>query len=49
MMQGQEKAFIKIVPGAKGEAHQILEAGHFIQEDKGPELAQLMLAFFQQS
>ncbi len=27
------------VPGAKGQPHDRIHAGHFIQEDQGPELA----------
>jgi len=47
--KGGEKAFQKLVPGARGQAHQIItQAGHFLQEDKGEEIAQLVLAFIEQ-
>jgi len=46
IMIGAEKAFQKIVPGAKEQNHKILNAGHFIQEEKGVELAELILEFY---
>ena len=46
IMLGAEKGFQKLVPGAKGQKHQLLHAGHFIQEEKGEELAELMIAFY---
>jgi len=46
IMEGAEKAFQKLVPGAKGQNHTILNAGHFIQEEKGEELAQLIIEFY---
>lgn len=45
IMKGAEKAFQKLVPGAKGQNHKILNAGHFIQEEKGEELAELIIEF----
>jgi haloalkane dehalogenase len=34
------------VPGAQGQPHTIIrQAGHFLQEDKGPEVAQAIAAF----
>ena len=49
IMKGVEKIFISIIPGAKGQAHEIIpEAGHFIQEDQGELLAQKMLQFIQE-
>lgn len=46
--KGGEQIFQKLVPGAKGQAHQIIEnAGHFLQEDKGEELAKLSIKFIQ--
>lgn len=44
--RGGEKYFQKLIPGAQDQAHQILDAGHFIQEDLGPELAKLVCDFF---
>lgn len=42
--KGGHKPFEKLVPGAKGQAHQIIEqAGHFLQEDKGEEIAQIIV------
>lgn len=42
--RGWESIFAERVPGAKGQPHQILEnAGHFWQEDCGPEAAQIIL------
>ena len=49
IMLGAEKIFQKLVPGAKGQNHKILHAGHFIQEEKGEELAELIIAFYQKN
>lgn len=47
IMKGMEKIFLKIIPGTKGQAHSIIEnAGHFLQEDKGEEIAELCVDFF---
>lgn len=46
---GAEKAFQKLVPGAQGQNHLILSAGHFIQEEKGEELAELIFEFYQKN
>lgn len=44
--RGAEKPFQKIVPGARGRAHPLIEgAGHFLQEDAGPELAKVVVDF----
>jgi haloalkane dehalogenase len=45
IMIGAEKVFQKLVPGAKGQNHRILNAGHFIQEEKGEELAEIIIEF----
>jgi haloalkane dehalogenase len=38
------------IPGAKGQPHTtIIGAGHFLQEDKGPELAQVIIDFLAQT
>lgn len=43
---GGEVPFQRLVKGAKHERHTtIKDAGHFLQEDKGPELAQVVLDF----
>ncbi|MEM9547174.1 MAG: haloalkane dehalogenase [Bacteroidota bacterium] len=46
IMKGTEKVFQKIVPGCKGQNHTFLNAGHFIQEEKGEELAELIIKFY---
>jgi len=48
IMAGLEKHFIKNVPGAKGQPHEIIKGGgHFLQEDKGEEIAEKMVRFLQ--
>lgn len=46
IMRGAEKAFQKLVPGAAGQKHTILHAGHFIQEEQGEQLAQIIVEFY---
>lgn len=44
--RGGAKVFQKLVPGAAGQAHAVTRgAGHFLQEDKGEEVAQALCAF----
>ena len=44
--RGGEKIFQKLVPGAARQPHETTRGpGHFLQEDKGPELAQKISAF----
>lgn len=44
--RGGERVWQERVPGARGQPHAIIRgAGHFLQEDKGPEVAQAMNAF----
>ncbi len=44
--RGGEKPWQDFCPGAKGQNHTTIEnAGHFVQEDKGPELAKVMIEF----
>ena len=46
--RGLEKVFQRQVPGATGQPHDIVrKAGHFLQEDCGPELARRIDAFIQ--
>lgn len=47
--RGGEKDFQSRVPGAQDQPHVIIKgAGHFLQEDKGEELAQVVLNFINQ-
>ena len=44
--RGADQLFQKLIPGAKGQPHTtIIGGGHFLQEDKGPELAQIVVDF----
>ena len=44
--RGGDRIFLEQVPGTKGQAHVTIEGGgHFLQEDKGPELAAVIAAF----
>lgn len=44
--KGADRKFLAKVPGAKGQAHITIEGGgHFLQEEKGPELAAVLNAF----
>jgi haloalkane dehalogenase len=46
--QGGERPFQKLVPGAQGQPHvTIRDAGHFLQEDKGEELAEVVVKFME--
>lgn len=43
---GGDAALQRLIRGAKGQPHTTIQgAGHFLQEDKGPELAQVVLDF----
>lgn len=43
---GGERAFQRLVPGAQGQPHVTIHgAGHFLQEDKGEELARVVVDF----
>ncbi len=42
-----DKPLIEQVPGAKGQPHDRIRGGHFIQEDCGPELARRILSWEQ--
>lgn len=43
---GGDRFFQRVVPGAKGQPHTIIKGGgHFLQEDKGPEFAQIVIEF----
>ncbi len=44
--RGGERIFQRLVPGARGQPHTTIRgAGHFLQEDKGPELAEVVREF----
>lgn len=43
IMKGADSLFHTMVPGTKGQPHAVLEAGHFIQEEKGEELARQLV------
>ena len=44
--RGADALFQKLIPGAQGQPHTtIVGGGHFLQEDKGPELAQIVIDF----
>lgn len=46
IMRGGERVFQSRVPGTKGQPHKtITGAGHFLQEDKGEELARVVVEF----
>ncbi|MHA2040685.1 MAG: haloalkane dehalogenase, partial [Candidatus Thorarchaeota archaeon] len=47
---GGERLFQKLIPGAQNREHPtIRNAGHFLQEDKGEELAQVVLDFIREN
>ena len=44
--KGGDAPFLAKVPGTKGQAHTTIEGGgHFLQEDRGPELARVLIGF----
>ncbi len=44
--RGADKLLQAAIPGARGQAHTTIEGGgHFLQEDRGPELARVVLDF----
>jgi haloalkane dehalogenase len=44
--RGSDRRFLDLVPGCRGQAHvTIAGAGHFLQEDKGEELAEILIRF----
>jgi haloalkane dehalogenase len=44
--KGGERVFLREVPGAQGQPHVTIEGGgHFLQEDRGPELAAVLVDF----
>jgi haloalkane dehalogenase len=50
IMRGGERLFQRVIPGAQGQPHVTIQrAGHFLQEDKGEELAVLLLTFMEKN
>ena len=48
--RGGEKMFESLVPGCRNQPHtKIRNAGHFLQEEKGPELAKVVIDFVKNS
>jgi haloalkane dehalogenase len=45
IMRGLDKLLQKRIPGARGQAHDHVRGGHFLQEDSGPELARRIIDF----
>ncbi|MEZ5345675.1 MAG: haloalkane dehalogenase [Pyrinomonadaceae bacterium] len=46
--RGADKVLQKLIPGAKGQPHTTIKgAGHFLQEDKGEELARVVVDFIE--
>ncbi|PJZ70685.1 haloalkane dehalogenase [Leptospira perolatii] len=46
LTKGGDIFFRRLIPGTKGQKHTTIEkAGHFLQEDKGEELAQVLIDF----
>ncbi|HSP02190.1 MAG TPA: haloalkane dehalogenase [Acidimicrobiales bacterium] len=46
--KGGDAPFLAKVPGAQGQAHTTIEGGgHFLQEDRGPELARVLAGFIE--
>jgi len=46
--KGGDKMFQKMIPGCKNQAHVTIEGGgHFLQEDKGEQLASVMIGFIE--
>ena len=44
--RGADRKFLEVIPGSKGQPHVTIEgAGHFLQEEKGEELASVLTAF----
>ena len=47
---GGDRPFRELVPGAAGQPHTTVEgAGHFLQEDRGPEFARVILDFLERT
>jgi haloalkane dehalogenase len=50
IFKGLDRFLQKVIPGAQGQPHTVLEnAGHFIQEDKGEDLARIVVDFVEKT
>tara|TARA_B100000767_G_C19777321_1_gene543431 strand:- start:2722 stop:3615 length:894 start_codon:yes stop_codon:yes gene_type:complete len=47
--KGGDQVFQKLIPGTNGMDHKTISGGHFLQEDSGPEIAELMVAFYKKT
>jgi haloalkane dehalogenase len=48
--RGGDRRFLARIPGTKGQPHTTIEgAGHFLQEEKGEELARVIVDFIKQT
>jgi haloalkane dehalogenase len=48
--RGGDEIWKEVVPGAKGQNHTtIKDAGHMVQEDKGPEVAEVIIKFIKEN
>ena len=48
--RGGDKVMQKLIPGCAHQSHTTVEdGGHFVQEDQGPQLAEIMLAFLEKN
>ena len=48
--KGGNQSFERNIPGASNiKPHITKDAGHFLQEDKGPELAELLIQFIEEN
>jgi haloalkane dehalogenase len=48
--RGADRVIQQLVPGAQGQAHTTIEGGgHFIQEDRGEELAEIVATFVEKN
>ena len=48
--KGADRTFLEVVPGCRGQKHVTIEgAGHFLQEDRGERLAEVVTEFIKQN
>ncbi|MCG8490199.1 MAG: haloalkane dehalogenase [Sneathiellales bacterium] len=48
--KGGDKVLQKLIPGTQGQAHVTIEqGGHFLQEDQGPKIAEVMINFMEKN